>query len=73
MAIKTGQIRCKRCFKNFEWYCVVEREDHDDVSAISEGKVAARLVQSNEDGKPDMIHVRCKYCAETNRFEHTAP
>jgi hypothetical protein len=34
--------------------------------------VAARLIESRENGEPKVVQARCKHCSETNRIEYRA-
>jgi hypothetical protein len=71
MGVITGEIRCKRCFKTFEWYCVIHNSA-ENLDEITKGKVAARLIESRENGEPKVVQARCKHCSETNRIEYRA-
>jgi hypothetical protein len=68
MGILTGQIRCKRCFKTFEWY-YANNPNAENLAEVAKGKAAARVVQSNANGEPEIVQARCKHCSEPNRIE----
>ena len=64
-----GTVRCKRCYKTFDWYAFVPAHvpgAQEDIS--EEGKAAATIIKSGENGEPQMLQTRCRHCSEVNKF-----